>query len=71
MEEPKSRTSFTFSSISTTEVCSASLSRINNTLDEKLAARITEQILKGLIEMHRKGYIHRDLKPDNIILHFE
>ena len=47
------------------------LIKIKKTVEEKLAARIIEQILIGLKELHKKGYIHRDLKPDNILLHFE
>ena len=47
------------------------LIKLKDKLDEKLVARIIEQILKGLIELHNKGIIHRDLKPDNILLHFE
>ena len=40
-------------------------------IEEKHAARITEQLLKGLIELHKKKLVHRDLKPANILLHFE
>lgn len=30
--------------------------------------RITAEILEGLCFMHTQGYMHRDLKPDNIFL---
>jgi serine/threonine protein kinase len=32
---------------------------------------ILEQIVKGMIEMHRKGFTHLDLKPGNILVIFE
>jgi calcium-dependent protein kinase len=38
---------------------------------EKFSLKITKQImhklLKGVELMHRKGILHRDLKPDNIM----
>lgn len=38
---------------------------------EKLVAKIIKQLLDGLIVMHKENYVHRDLKPDNIMLHFD
>jgi serine/threonine-protein kinase len=37
-------------------------------LDVRKAIEITQQILRSLAEAHGKGLIHRDLKPDNIML---
>ena len=40
----------------------------NLKLTEEQASKIMQDILKGLSLIHDKDYIHRDLKPDNILL---
>ena len=37
-------------------------------LPERLALQIAHQIAEGLVEVHCRGYVHRDIKPDNILL---
>jgi serine/threonine protein kinase len=37
-------------------------------LNEAKAVDLTKQILEGLVEAHRLGVIHRDLKPQNIMI---
>lgn len=37
-------------------------------MDECTVASIMKNILSGLSVIHEKNYIHRDLKPDNILL---
>jgi len=37
-------------------------------LNEAKALGLTRQILEGLVEAHRLGVIHRDLKPQNIMI---
>ena len=40
-------------------------------LEEKIAVRIAISVLDALDYSHRRGVIHRDIKPDNIILDSE
>ena len=37
-------------------------------LKEEDARHILIQIVKGVADMHEKGYMHRDLKLDNIMV---
>ncbi|OMJ88871.1 hypothetical protein SteCoe_9073 [Stentor coeruleus] len=54
-----------------TEICSGGelFDRIASTegFDESMAASIMYQILSGLIHVHQNGYIHGDMKPENIL----
>lgn len=40
----------------------------NGRLSEKTALYIAIQICEGLKEFHKKGLVHRDIKPDNIMI---
>ncbi len=40
----------------------------NKTLDQGEAVRIIKDSCKGLAEAHKHGIVHRDIKPDNIML---
>ncbi len=39
-----------------------------NRLNTNTALRVTRHILRGLNHLHGQGIVHRDIKPDNIIL---
>lgn len=47
------------------------LERNGGILSEKKALEIMMPILDGLKEVHRKGFLHRDIKPGNIYLSHE
>ncbi|KAK1353527.1 Mitogen-activated protein kinase kinase kinase yoda [Heracleum sosnowskyi] len=38
------------------------------TLCESVASRYTKMLLKGLEHVHQNGYVHCDLKPDNVLV---
>lgn len=42
--------------------------RKQGTLNEKTALSICMQICEGLAEFHKNGFVHRDIKPDNIMI---
>jgi len=37
-------------------------------MNPKQQRELMKQLLEGLRDMHKKGYIHRDIKPRNVIL---
>ncbi|KAI0148960.1 kinase-like domain-containing protein [Pestalotiopsis sp. NC0098] len=41
---------------------------LQNPLPESEAKQITAQVLEGLTYMHENGFVHRDLKPGNIMV---
>ena len=43
----------------------------NETIDENLACRLTKQLADGLKEMRVLNWVHRDLKPGNLLLSCE
>lgn len=43
----------------------------NNLLPEKTVGYLTKQIIEGLVYLHNMNIIHRDIKAENILLHFD
>lgn len=49
--------------------CRGSLrNKVGTGIEEKFVRKIAIDVLKGLKALHQNGKIHRDLKPDNILL---
>ena len=42
--------------------------KVNGALDKQAALTVCVQICEGLEEFHKNGFVHRDLKPDNIMI---
>jgi aurora kinase len=40
------------------------------TLDNKRAAQVLVQVVRGLIYLHQRGIAHRDIKPENVLVGF-
>ncbi|EPR58827.1 ULK kinase [Toxoplasma gondii GT1] len=47
---------------------SSLLHRHGGRIAEAFARRLLQQMAAGLLEIHRRSYIHRDLKPQNLLL---
>ena len=44
------------------------LTKTTGALPIKLAALYFRHLLAGLSQMHRSGYVHLDIKPENLLL---
>ena len=49
------------------ETLAARLSR-EQRLSEEALLRLLEEVLSGLTDIHEAGYVHRDIKPGNLML---
>eukprot|EP00439_Symbiodinium_sp_Y106_P085663 s239_g29.t1 len=49
------------------ELCEGDLLRKQGVLNEKTVRSIARQLMLGLQVVHKLGFIHRDIKPDNLL----
>lgn len=40
----------------------------NRVVPLRKTLEIISQVIKGLQEIHEKGYLHRDMKPENVLV---
>lgn len=50
------------------DLLNAQAKQPNKVYDLKSATRILSEVIHGLELLHSKGYLHRDIKPQNILL---
>lgn len=57
-----------YMSLGSVESLLSALAEEKNTLTPKYRTKIAEEVILGMQQLHKTGYVHRDLKIDNILL---